>query len=138
MPWLWVSLGCAVGLAFLRGGKRGAALPVVALAGVMVLDAVLRWFFFVPRPFVEASAGGWSSFPSTFVLHYGALFGGVLWLREREGILAKAAGFVAVSLLVMGGMARIILAGHWGSQVLSSLGMSFVVVALSWGLCKRL
>jgi len=144
-PIVWITLLLAVALGALRGqGWRGAAVPGLAFVGVKTLDALLRALIYAPKPSPDlvpvASASTASGFPSTFGLVYGALFGGVLFVsalsskgggRELRALLI----FASVGLLVTGAAARIVLGGHWASQMLASWLLAFaLVLALHWTL----
>lgn len=135
-PWLWPTLLVAVGLAFLRGGRWTALVPPFGWIIVLVVDRGLRALVFAPRPaasLVEvASVGEGSGLPSTFALVYGVTFGAVLLARARreersrmEGTLAVV---VAAAVLMAGCAGRIVLGGHWPSQVLASLALAFTIV----------
>ncbi len=131
-PMVWGTLLLATALAALCGGWRGAAVPALAFAGVKLLDALLRALVFAPKPSPElvsvVSPSASSGFPSTFGLVYGALFGAVLFTtgeRRDVRIFAIATG---VALLVAGATARIVLGGHWTSQMLASLFLAFSLV----------
>jgi membrane-associated phospholipid phosphatase len=124
-PLIWATLAFATALAWLRGGLRRALAPPLALLGAAALDALLRALIFAPRPTPElvavAAPSSSSALPSTFALVYGAMFGAVVLggaARRREDVFA--AGLSAV-LVVTGSCARVVLGGHWPSQVLASL-----------------
>jgi len=125
MPWLAATLTVAVALEAVRAGWRGALGPPVALLLALALDALLRLVLFAPRPSADlvavASASASSGLPSTFGLFYGALFGAAACLLARRRAAALAASSLAAALLVVGACARVVLGGHWSSQVLASL-----------------
>ena len=133
-PLVWVTLAVGVGLAFLRGGVRSVAVPPVAFAVVYGLDLLLRALIFAPRPTADlvavAAASPGSGLPSTFALVYGALFGAVLFGRGGAHVAARLAGLASVLLIVAGSCARIVLAGHWPSQLLASLLLALAVAGL--------
>ncbi len=108
----------------------------------MLIDQGMRWFLFVPRPFQEGTVWvGSSSLPSTFALRYGALFGAVVWsnVSEYPGGWKIFIRWFAIFCLFAGAVARMVLLGHWGSQVLASYGIAFgCVCLLAWGLNERL
>ncbi len=135
-PALWATLLFAIGLAFVRGGRRAALLPPLALIVVQLLDGALRALIFAPRPDAwlvkVASASAGSGLPSTFALVYGALFGSVLFARVRPGGRApmrdRLVGALAAGMIVLGGGARVVLGGHWASQVLTSFALALSAV----------
>ena len=135
-PGLWATLLLAIGLAGIRGGRRAALVPPLALIVALLLDVALRALIFAPRPDASlvkvASASAGSGLPSTFALVYGALFGAVLFVRARTGGRAptreRLVGGLAAGMIVAGGGARIVLGGHWASQVLASLALACAAV----------
>ncbi len=136
-PIVWMTLLLAAGLGFLGGGARGSAVPVLGFVGVRILDASLRALVHAPKPSPElisvASASTASGFPSTFGLVHGALFGGVL-VVHASSIEARQRGIrvlvilASVGVLVSGAVARIVLGGHWASQLLASWLLAFSLV----------
>ena len=131
-PMVWLTLLLATALVFPARGWRAAAVPALAFAGVTLLDVVLRALVFAPKPdpglVSVATASASSGFPSTFGLVYGALFGPALFTaRGPRGAHAFAIA-AAVGLLVAGATARIVLGGHWTSQMLASLLLAFSLV----------
>lgn len=124
-PWLWLTLVVASSLAHLRGKWPSAAVPPLALLAAWLVDTALRAVVFAPRPSADlvavASPSASSGFPSTFGLFYGAMFGAVLFAPARRGG-GSVGAFAAAALLVAAGLfARVVLAGHWTSEILSSL-----------------
>jgi membrane-associated phospholipid phosphatase len=133
-PLVWATAAVAALLAFARGGWRSAVVPPLGLVVAYGLDVLLRAAVFAPRPspglVTVLSAGSGSGLPSTFGLAYGALFGAVLLARRpRRARAARAAGAVAALLLVAGACARVVLAGHWPSQLLASVLLAVGVAA---------
>lgn len=138
-PAVWLTLCLAIALAIVRTGWRGALLPLLALLGAYALNALLRALIFVPRPNSElvavAGASASSSLPSTFALVYGAIFGAVIFASNQRGAISTAAAVFAAGLIVAGTSARVVLGGHWISQVLASLLLAFsLVIALQLAL----
>lgn len=135
-PGLWPTLLVAVGLASVRGGRWAALVPPLALIIVQLVDRGLRALVFAPRPDASlvdvAYAGAGSGLPSTFALVYGALFGAVLFARPRPGVRVRAWDALALALsaglIVAGSGARVVLGGHWASQILASLALAFTIV----------
>lgn len=141
-PRVWGALLLAAALAALCGGWRAATVPALAFAGVKLLDALLRALVFAPKPSPElvsvATSSASSGFPSTFGLVYGALFGAVLFTPGGRGDVRAFAIAASSALLVVGATARIVLGGHWTSQMLASLLLAFsLVLALQQALGRR-
>jgi len=140
-PWLWASMVAAVVLAGLAGGRLRAASPLLAYGFAWGVDQVLRMLIFVPRPdaalVAVASASSSSGLPSTFGLVFGALFGAAFWIRgsgvRHQAVLALSALFMAV-----GAAARIVLGGHWLSQMVPSFALGILLAGLAVWLIGRL
>jgi membrane-associated phospholipid phosphatase len=134
-PLLWGTLALAGVLAGRVAGWRSALAVPLAYAFAFAADKALRAVLFVPRPdpdWVMVSAPSSSSgLPSTFGLVYGGLFG-VALLASGRARRARPVQIIAAALLVAGMAARIVLGGHWGSQMLAStaLGMLAAWAAL--------
>jgi len=134
-PWVLLAVAAAAILTASAGGVRAAAAAPVAYLLARAADLALRAVIFAPRPDPElvavASASLSSGLPSTFGLVFGALFGLPFWTRRR-GRLASAACILAALVLLVGAASRIVLGGHWPSQMLSSvlLGIALARVAL--------
>lgn len=140
-PLLWATLAAAMALAWWAAPARAqgwrAALTVpLAYALAFVTDKTLRAVLSVPRPdpalvaVAEPSAS--SGLPSTFGLVYGAVFGATL--LRHGGWLARA---VAGALLVIGLCARIVLGGHWPSQILASAAFGLLMAWAAYALVER-
>jgi len=139
-PWLWASMCVAIVLAWLAGGILRAPAPVLAYGFAWGADQILRSLIFVPRPddalVTLASASSSSGLPSTFGLVFGALFGAALWIAgsgvRHQAILALSLLFMAV-----GAAARIVLGGHWLSQMVPSLALGVLLAGLAVWLVER-
>ncbi|MCU0947442.1 MAG: hypothetical protein MUF47_04230 [Porphyrobacter sp.] len=115
--------GATVVLAAMLGwwlrGVSGSAAVLVAYGLALAADKALRAVLFVPRPaeplVAVAAPSASSGLPSTFGLVYGALFG--LALQAD----ATSARMIAASAIITGAAARIVLGGHWPSQMIASL-----------------
>lgn len=135
-PILWGTITLAALLAWAVAGVRGAVSVPIAYALAFAADKSLRAALFVPRPdpalVAVAEPAASSGLPSTFGLVYGAVFGAALLAQGRAGNVLPFRLFAA-SLLLAGGVARIVLAGHWTSQMLAStaLGLSLAMAALA-------
>lgn len=143
-PRLWLMLLVAVALAHAARGFRYALVPAFALALVTVVDRGLRLLVFAPRPDaslvdVAAPISG-SGLPSTTALVYGALLGAAIFgnapthaptpsSSRFQGLRLLVAGLSAAGVAAGCG-ARIVLAGHWPSQILASLALAFAIVGL--------
>ena len=141
-PWVWVTL--MLGGAFAWALARGAGLWLLLTSFAIVkgLDALLRALLHTPKPdagvvFV-AQASSSSGFPSSFMFVYGACFGSVLLLavaaRSRPGAVLAV---LAAACLVAGGLARIVLGGHWPSQIIASLALTLAVASACRALLRR-
>jgi membrane-associated phospholipid phosphatase len=58
---------------------------------------------------------------------YGALFGSAILSSGRHGAVPALAAWASGALVAAGACARIVLAGHWPSQVLASLLVAFAL-----------
>ncbi|RIL08024.1 MAG: hypothetical protein DCC71_00805 [Proteobacteria bacterium] len=134
-PWLWATLAVAVALEYLRKGWWSAIGPALALLLAQALDALLRAVLFAPRPTAElvaiASPSSSSGLPSTFGLVYGALFGAAACLVSTRSNVSAAISVLAIVLVLVGACARVVLGGHWSSQIVASLllGAAFAVAS---------
>jgi membrane-associated phospholipid phosphatase len=132
-PLLWGSLLLSAMMTGLAGNWRMAPAPVLAYGLVWLTDQALRSLIYVPKPdaalVAVAQASVSSGLPSTFGLVYGAVFGCVLW-STGSSAAGKVLHFVALGLIVAGAAARIILGGHWASQMLASVSAG-VLIALA-------
>jgi len=123
-PWVWLLFGVTLALAYGMSNGRLWLLPLLAWPLVKIADLAMRALWYVPKPDAElvavAAASHASGLPSSFVLTYTALMGSLLLLPRRSS-WHLAVQILAAALLLCGCLARIILAGHWPSQVLASL-----------------
>jgi len=89
---------------------------------------------FAPKPAAElvavAAPSASSGLPSTFGLVYAGLFGAALLASGRGGASAAAGAALAGLLVVAGSGARIVLGGHWTSQLAASLLLGLALAAL--------
>lgn len=139
-PWLWASMAAAMGLAGVAGGIARAPAPLLAYGFAWGADQMLRALIYIPKPDASlvavASASSASGLPSTFGLVFGALFGAAFWIRgsgvRHQALLGLSALFMAV-----GAAARIVLGGHWLSQMLPSLAHGVLLAGLAVWLVER-
>ena len=133
-PWLWASTAAALAIAGWAGGMLRAFSPLIAYALAWGADQLLRYLIFVPRPDAAwvsvASASSSSGLPSTFGLVFGALFGAAFWIAGG-GARKKTALALSLVLLTAGAAARIVLGGHWFSQMLPSFALGILLAGLA-------
>lgn len=131
-PLVVVTISIGAGLAWLVLGWEGVLAVPLAFALSWLIDKASRSLIFVPRPasdLVEvASTSSSSGLPSTFGLVFGGVFGIVLLVRAkgRSGVLFQ---IMAAALILVGGAARIVLGGHWPSQMLVSILLGLAAAA---------
>lgn len=116
-------------------GIRAAFLAPAAYAVVLGLDRILKPWIARPRPSsalidVVGSSSGFGC-PSTFGLIYAATVGSVAWLtfRSSKGRTRWLVGGICSIALVAGGSARVVLGGHWPSDLFLSYLLGGVVVS---------
>jgi membrane-associated phospholipid phosphatase len=123
-PLLVLTLTVGAGLAWLAAGWRGGLALPLAFGLSWLIDKALRALIFAPRPAADvvevASASGSSGLPSTFGLVFGSIFGIVLIARPKSRNIAPLQ-IIAVILITLGAAARVVLGGHWPSQMLVSI-----------------
>jgi len=133
-PLLWGTLAIGSGLAALIGGWREAIAVPLAYGLAWLADKALRALLFVHKPDADlvavASASTASGLPSTFGLVYGSVFGVVFWLQGNTAA-AIPARLAALLLILTGSAARIVLVGHWTSQMIASICVGVLLAALS-------
>ena len=133
-PWLWASMAAAILIAGLAGGALRALSPLLAYGFAWGVDQILRMQIFVPRPdgalVAVASASSSSGLPSTFGLVFGALFGAAFWIRG-SGVRHQAVLVLSGVLMAVGSAARIVLGGHWFSQMVPSLALGIVLAGVA-------
>ncbi|BCL76931.1 phosphatase PAP2 family protein [Jeongeupia sp. HS-3] len=129
----WGSIPIAITAGWLLrrlGRIAWPGLPLLVLAS-WCLNGVIKLLVHRPRPTLEhlMSVHG-PSFPSGHAMAAMTLFGALGWLacqrwpRQRVPILALAA-----LLVLAGGMARLVLGVHYGSDVLAAYGVGTVLLA---------
>ena len=126
---VWPLAGATVVLAAMLGwwlrGVSGSAAVLAAYGLALAADQALRAVLFVPRPdpalVAVAAPSASSGLPSTFGLVYGALFGLALQADATSARTTLPARMIAASAIITGAAARIVLGGHWPSQMIASL-----------------
>lgn len=140
-PFLWGTLALAGLLAWRAAGWRATLAVPLAYVFAFAADKALRAVLFVPRPdpdWVMVAAPSVSSgLPSTFGLVYGAMFGAAL-LASGSSRRARSAQIVAAMLLIAGMAARIVLGGHWPSQMLASTALGLLLAQAALALTSRM
>lgn len=139
-PLVWGSACLAMFMAWICGRGRAMLAVPLAYGFAFLIDRILRALIYVPKPddslVAVASASSSSGLPSTFGLVYASLFGVVLWCRET-GTAARALQVTSVLLLVIGAGARIVLGGHWASQMIASMALGLILAWLALMICRE-
>lgn len=135
-PGLWATLSVGVLLAILRGQLRfGLAVPL-AYGLAWLADKGLRALIHSPKPEADlvavASVSTASGLPSTFGLVYGAVFGAAL-LAPGGALSLRTPALIAGAFILSGLTARLVLGGHWASQLVASAALGMVLAALALG-----
>lgn len=129
MPAVLGVLALACGMAWVQHGRAAVLLPAVAYLGAQGVNLALRALIFVPRPDATlvqvAAASADSGLPSTFALVYAAVFGVMLTNVERDKPAHFALAALAAGLILAGCLGRIVLGGHWPSQLAASALLAF-------------
>lgn len=140
-PLLWGTLVLAGVLAWRAAGWRSAFAVPLAYAFAFAADKGLRAVLFVPRPdadwVVVAAPSASSGLPSTFGLVYGAMFGAAL-LASGPVRRAGPMRIIAAALLIAGMAARIVLGGHWASQMLASTALGLLLAWAAMAVTSRI
>jgi membrane-associated phospholipid phosphatase len=135
-PLLWGTLALAGALAWWGAAWRGAVAVPLAYAGAFACDKALRAVLFVPRPDPDmvavAAQSGSSGLPSTFGLVYAGIFGVTLLARGDT-----PARLIAGALLIGGIAARVVLGGHWPSQMLASAALGLFLAWAALDVIRR-
>jgi len=133
-PMVIATVGVGAGLAWLVGGWRPTFAISLAFGLGWLTDKGLRAVIFAPRPPAElvavASASSSSGLPSTFGLVYGSIFGVAVFVKA-SGRSASPLRALACALIIAGGAARVVLGGHWTSQMLASVLLGLLAAAVA-------
>ncbi|AOY01054.1 phosphatase PAP2 family protein [Jeongeupia sp. USM3] len=130
----WGSLAIAIAAGrLLRGSGRIAwpGLPLLLLASWLV-NAAIKFGVNRPRPQLEhlMSVHG-PSFPSGHAMAAMTLFGALGWLLARRRPSGRVAiALAAAALVLAGGLARLVLGVHYGSDVLAGYAVGTVLLAV--------
>lgn len=131
-PLVVMTMIIGAGLAWLTAGWRAASAVPLAFGFAGLIDKALRAMIVAPRPSAElvevTSASSSSGLPSTFGLVFGSVFGVVLMSRASHRSTAMLQGMAALSI-VAGAAARVVLGGHWSSQMLVSIWLGLAAAA---------
>ena len=138
VPFLWGTILLGMCLAYLVASWRGAIAVPLAYCLALLTDKALRALLHVPKPDADlvavASASSSSGLPSTFGLVYASLFGFAFW-SQRAGRMTRAVRIIAALCIATGCSARVVLGGHWTSQIIPSACIGLLLSGLAlWGL----
>jgi membrane-associated phospholipid phosphatase len=145
MPWVLVLIAVTFIVSWAIAGWRAALLSLAGFFGLWLLGKWLGPAIAQPRPspelvHVTGSLPG-SAFPSIFAFNYISTVGflAVLAWSRASGTLRCALLVICISLLVIGGIARIELAAHWPSDVAVSylIGLLWVTLLVRFIPIKR-
>ncbi len=138
MPLALATLALGIGLGWPAAGLRAALAVPLAYGFAFAVDKALRAILFVPRPAAEqvaVSAPSVSSgLPSTFGMVYGAAFGLALLAPGST----PTARLIAAGLLLAGGAARVVLGGHWASQLVASSALGLMLALFAAALAMKI
>ena len=116
-----------------RARRRLAVTWVLALAGTALLTAGLKTLFGFKRPIEAIVSAQQGSFPSGHMLSATVVYGllAALLLGSRGSKPARAAGVTLLLLTIVGiGLSRLYLGVHWPSDLLGSMALALVMLAL--------
>jgi membrane-associated phospholipid phosphatase len=146
-PLFAVPLVFSLILGFLWEGKRGLLFVISSYSTIKILDWILRSLFFSPRPqselvivFGPNTSTGW---PSVLGMNLGVLLFCLYFLskmkrdqqklnsktRNLERILLKYIPVLSILTLTISGVSRVLLGGHWFSQMLSTYLLTYSVAS---------
>jgi membrane-associated phospholipid phosphatase len=141
-PLVGMSLIAGAALGWKVAGMRGVLAVPLAYGLALLADKALRAVIFVPRPaeplVAVAVPSASSGLPSTFGLVYGAVFGVALLAAASGARTAGPARLIAGGAMLVGAAARVVLGGHWPSQMLASCALGMVLALAALALAARL
>ncbi len=132
-PVLWL---ICVGIALItlsRGHQRSAATLVLGIAGSGIVSTVLKAGFGYARPSDALIATHEATFPSGHMLSGAVVYGVLASLILRSDTAASkraAATTLLVLFIACIGVSRLYLGVHWPSDVLGSLALALICIAL--------
>lgn len=135
LPLVGATLAVAAALAWWLRALHGALAVGIAYGLALLADKLLRAGIFVARPsdtlVAVAAPSSSSGLPSTFGLVYGALFGVAVLAGSQQGRRAWPVRAIAAGAIFIGSAARVVLGGHWTSQMIASLAARLLLAALA-------
>ena len=135
-PWVLALIAVTFVLSWVIAGWRAAFLSLASFGGLWLLGRWLGPVIAQPRPSPElvqvAEAASGSAFPSIFAFNFMSTVGflAVLAAVKGWGKLRAALLVICISLLIIGGIARIELAAHWPSDVAVSYLIGLLWITL--------
>ena len=135
-PWVLALIAVTFVLSWVIAGWRAAFLSLASFGGLWLLGRWLGPVIAQPRPSPElvqvAEAASGSAFPSIFAFNFMSTVGflAVLAAVKGWGKLRAALLVIGISLLIIGGIARIELAAHWPSDVTVSYLIGLLWITL--------
>lgn len=140
-PMVIATMLVGVGLVWLAAGWRAVLSVPLAFGLAWLIDKGMRAVIFAPRPSADlvavANASSSSGLPSTFGLVYGSIFGVVVF-AAATGRSANGLRALALALIFAGVAARVVLGGHWSSQMLASVLLGLLAAAAASEVANRL
>ena len=130
---LWIIAIGSAALSLSRGKRRLAATFVLAIAGSGMLSSVLKAVVGHARPSDALIAAHEASFPSGHMLSGAVMYGLIayLLLGSHVGRALRSFGTTLLLLLIVGiGLSRLYLGVHWPSDLLGSLALALICLAL--------
>jgi membrane-associated phospholipid phosphatase len=144
-PWSFLLLAITILLSWLIAGWRAAVFAAVCFLGLWLVGPWLQTLIARPRPSpasmgmmggmmgggMKGSSPGYS-FPSIFALVYATTVGylAVLAWRTLTGWMRWAVILTCALLMLVGGTARIVLAAHWPSDIVTTYMVGLVWAGL--------
>jgi hypothetical protein len=140
-PLVVATMVLAAGLAWHSNSWHAALAVPLSFSLGWLFDKTLRAVIFAPRPssdwIVVDSLSSSSGLPSTFGLVYGSVFG-ALFLAAARGRFRLATRAFALVMIIVGTMARVVLGGHWASQMLASDLLGLLAAMIACNIANRL
>ncbi len=129
--------------AWMLAGVQGLGTVGASFLLAKAIDPVLRALIYAPKPTEDlvpvAVHSSSSGLPSTFAFVYGSIFAALILLqasgRAQGSRLSLWISGLLLLVLLMACLSRVVLAGHWSSQMLASL---MVISALTFFVHKAI